>query len=130
MSRCTLTHALDNVPGAAIPIVHRVIEVHDECARRMKLSLTSRPPVDLDSPPSTLVATSSGVQEQWIRASIRLHPAQLAVTKGDNNPTDDIGLYNGVQYLRRSNMCASLAVTRSDYSALAKSLATCPTSAT
>ena len=26
------------------------------------------------------------------------------VTKGDNNPTDDIGLYNGLKYLKRSNI--------------------------
>ncbi|ORY83562.1 hypothetical protein BCR35DRAFT_290575 [Leucosporidium creatinivorum] len=52
------------IPGAAIPIVHRVIETHDE----------------KDS------------NEQWI------------LTKGDNNHADDVGLYNGMRYLRRSHI--------------------------
>ncbi|KAM0790096.1 hypothetical protein ACM66B_005424 [Microbotryomycetes sp. NB124-2] len=52
------------VPGAPVPIVHRVIETHDE----------------------------KGSNEQWI------------LTKGDNNMADDIGLYNGARYLKRSNI--------------------------
>lgn len=51
------------VPGADIPIVHRIIEVHND--------------VDGD---------------------------QLILTKGDNNESDDIALYNGARWMRRSNM--------------------------
>lgn len=57
------------------------------------------------------MSTSSGVQEQWICQfdlnTCSLDGAQmlvLTVTKGDNNPTDDIGLYNGLKYLKRSNI--------------------------
>ena len=32
----------DNVPGAAIPIVHRVIEVHDECVVAHASPLTAK----------------------------------------------------------------------------------------
>ncbi|GAA5881849.1 hypothetical protein JCM3774_003057 [Rhodotorula dairenensis] len=52
------------VPGAPIPIVHRVIETHNE-------------------PNNT---------DQWI------------LTKGDNNPVDDVGLYRGMRYLKRSHL--------------------------
>ncbi|GAA5977149.1 hypothetical protein JCM10908_004874 [Rhodotorula pacifica] len=52
------------VPGAPIPIVHRVIETHNE-------------PDNSD---------------QWI------------LTKGDNNPVDDVGLYRGMRYLKRSHL--------------------------
>ncbi len=51
------------VPGADIPIVHRIIETHDA------------PDGD-----------------------------QLILTKGDNNESDDIALYNGARWMRRSNM--------------------------
>ncbi|CEQ41665.1 SPOSA6832_03401, partial [Sporobolomyces salmonicolor] len=52
------------VPGATIPIVHRVIEAHLE----------------------------HNSTEQWL------------LTKGDNNHADDVGLYNGMRYLRRSHI--------------------------
>ncbi|GAA6003582.1 signal peptidase complex catalytic subunit SEC11 [Rhodotorula paludigena] len=52
------------IPGTPIPIVHRVIESHDE----------------------------RNSTEQWI------------LTKGDNNQANDVGLYNGMQYLRRSHI--------------------------
>ncbi|KAM0752397.1 signal peptidase I [Meredithblackwellia eburnea MCA 4105] len=52
------------VPGAPIPIVHRVIETHDV--------------------PDSI--------EQFI------------LTKGDNNPSDDVGLYNGVRHLKRTHI--------------------------
>ncbi|GAA5883103.1 hypothetical protein JCM8547_004050, partial [Rhodosporidiobolus lusitaniae] len=53
------------IPGAEIPIVHRVIEAHNEPA------------------PST---------DQWI------------LTKGDNNREDDVGLYRGMKYLKKSHI--------------------------
>ncbi|KAK4051715.1 hypothetical protein OIO90_004665 [Microbotryomycetes sp. JL221] len=57
------------VPGAPVPIVHRVIETHDE----------------------------SESNEQWI------------LTKGDNNMADDVGLYNGMRYLKRSNIVGKVS---------------------
>lgn len=51
------------VPGADIPIVHRIIETHDA------------PDGD-----------------------------QLILTKGDNNDSDDLALYHGARWMRRSNM--------------------------
>ncbi|SPC65574.1 probable signal peptidase (endopeptidase SP18) [Ustilago sp. UG-2017b] len=51
------------VPGADIPIVHRIIETHD---------------------------APNG--------------EQLIMTKGDNNDSDDIALYNGARWMRTSNM--------------------------
>lgn len=51
------------VPGADIPIVHRIIETHN-------------------APDGQ----------------------QLILTKGDNNESDDIALYNGARWMTRSNM--------------------------
>lgn len=73
------------VPGAPVPIVHRVIETHDECV----------PVLALVTPRLTYCRFSvhrKDSNEQWI------------LTKGDNNPSDDVGLYNGVRYLKRSNI--------------------------
>lgn len=61
--------------------------------------------------------TPQGLQEQLISASTLYRPVSSssaltdgpAVTKGDNNPTDDISLYNGLKYLKRSNMFAAVA---------------------
>ncbi|KAK9896778.1 signal peptidase I [Cystobasidium minutum MCA 4210] len=69
-----------NVPGADIPIVHRVIEIHDD------------PPAHVNTSSTALVKTSWGVQDQWL------------MTKGDNNPQDDTSLYRGLRFLRRSNI--------------------------
>jgi len=56
------------VPGAEIPIVHRVLETHD-------------PPSSDDAP-----------------------RRQLMMTKGDNNPIDDIELYKGMEWLERKHI--------------------------
>merc|ERR1712093_237060 len=73
-----------NVPGADIPIVHRVIEVHDD------------PPRAINTTSTALVKTDQGVQDQYI------------MTKGDNNPQDDVSLYKGLKYLRRSNIAGKV----------------------
>lgn len=74
------------IPGAAIPIVHRVIETHDECVdptfARSELELTF----------AVVSLSRKDSNEQWI------------LTKGDNNHADDVGLYNGMRYLKRSNI--------------------------
>ncbi|KAI0332190.1 hypothetical protein GY45DRAFT_1321220 [Cubamyces sp. BRFM 1775] len=62
------------VPGADIPIVHRVLETHDSTAKKGMV------------PASPLV------------------DKQLLLTKGDNNPIDDIDLYQGLEWLERKHI--------------------------
>lgn len=73
------------IPGADIPIVHRVMETHDipnhiDTRQYSKSSTKSKPPVDptLDN--------------------------QLLLTKGDNNYVDDIELYQGLQWLEKKHI--------------------------
>jgi len=63
-----------NVPGAAIPIVHRVLETHD-----------------LVFPAGAITGNDT------------LRPQKL-LTKGDNNDQDDIALYQGLQHLERKHI--------------------------
>ncbi|KAH9903316.1 hypothetical protein C8Q73DRAFT_751154 [Cubamyces lactineus] len=62
------------VPGADIPIVHRVLETHDSVSKKGMVSAS--PLVD----------------------------RQLLLTKGDNNPIDDIDLYQGLEWLERKHI--------------------------
>ncbi|KAF5392733.1 hypothetical protein D9757_000967 [Collybiopsis confluens] len=63
------------IPGADIPIVHRVMETHD-------LSTTLKiPGLDKKAPGD-----------------------QLLLTKGDNNPVDDIDLYQGLDWLEQKHI--------------------------
>ena len=63
------------IPGASIPIVHRVLETHD------------------------VKPTNSG------SAALQpLIPKQLLLTKGDNNYVDDIELYQGLEWLERKHI--------------------------
>ncbi|KAI0827300.1 hypothetical protein BC628DRAFT_1409695 [Trametes gibbosa] len=63
------------VPGADIPIVHRVLETHDFTSKK-----------------KGVVAASPLVQKQ------------LLLTKGDNNHIDDIELYQGLEWLERKHI--------------------------
>jgi signal peptidase len=63
------------IPGAPIPIVHRVLETHD-----IK-------PTNSES--------ASGQS---------LIPRQFLLTKGDNNNIDDIDLYQGLNWLERKHI--------------------------
>jgi signal peptidase len=65
-----------NVPEGKIPIVHRLIENHDE-------------------PLSTKKQNAAGGDQQ---------PTRWMLTKGDNNHENDVALYNGLKYLQRSNL--------------------------
>ncbi|KAF5371347.1 hypothetical protein D9758_004186 [Tetrapyrgos nigripes] len=71
-----------NIPGRDIPIVHRVVESHDF-------------PSDEDS------FVESGVQtgRQGVYDS-----RQMMLTKGDNNPVDDLALYDGLDWLERKHI--------------------------
>lgn len=96
------------VPGAPIPIVHRVIETHNEYGapclpppqqRNKKADQRKRWSAPLPRPNNT---------DQWI------------LTKGDNNPVDDVGLYRGMRYLKRSHLvgkvqaCVPISVLRNE----------------
>ena len=63
------------IPGAAIPIVHRVLETHD-------VKPTNSESDDAQS----------------------LIPKQFLLTKGDNNNVDDIDLYQGLDWLERKHI--------------------------
>ncbi|KAJ3515618.1 hypothetical protein NLJ89_g1645 [Agrocybe chaxingu] len=62
------------IPGADIPIVHRVLETHDVKAKK-----------------SSKVAATGAAN-------------QLLLTKGDNNYVDDIELYQGLEWLERKHI--------------------------
>ncbi|KAF8062310.1 hypothetical protein FPV67DRAFT_1696342 [Lyophyllum atratum] len=63
------------IPGADIPIVHRVLETHDVLPKRKNAS-----------------------------ANTGAAPDQLLLTKGDNNYVDDIELYQGLDWLERKHI--------------------------
>ncbi|KAL0572558.1 Signal peptidase complex catalytic subunit [Marasmius crinis-equi] len=63
------------IPGAEIPIVHRVLETHDVSTKVKIPGLTQKQPGD-----------------------------QLLLTKGDNNQVDDIELYQGLDWLEKSHI--------------------------
>jgi len=70
------------VPGADIPIVHRVMETHD------------------------IFTGSSKIKSDEESGFMGQPPArnQLLLTKGDNNPVDDIDLYKGISWLERRHI--------------------------
>jgi signal peptidase len=71
------------IPGADIPIVHRVLETHDvkpKKKRTKKASSESSTPIE--------VVTVN----------------QRLLTKGDNNYVDDIELYQGLEWLERKHI--------------------------
>ena len=72
------------VPGTAIPIVHRVIETRETCVSSLQSPILS---IDRVNVPSTNLV-------------VRKNRGQLLLTKGDNNYDDDIMLYNGPRWIR------------------------------
>ena len=72
------------VPGTAIPIVHRVIETRETCVSSLQSPILS---IDRVHVPST-------------NLMVRKNRGQLLLTKGDNNYDDDIMLYNGPRWIR------------------------------
>jgi len=69
------------IPGAEIPIVHRVLETHD-----------------------ILVSNSTNKSKNDPFAKYAPGPNQLLLTKGDNNHVDDIALYQGLDFLERRHI--------------------------
>lgn len=84
------------VPGAQVPIVHRVIEARDVETRSLDENYSLRAmeigDMDPDLPYRTRKPFSQTARDQ------------LLLTKGDNNPTDDAVLYNGLNRLRRGHI--------------------------
>ena len=72
------------VPGTAIPIVHRVIETRETYVSSLQLPILS---IDRFHVSST-------------NLMVRKNRGQLLLTKGDNNYDDDIMLYNGPRWIR------------------------------
>ena len=72
------------VPGTAIPIVHRVIETRETYVSSLQSPILS---IDRFHVSST-------------NLMVRKNRGQLLLTKGDNNYDDDIMLYNGPRWIR------------------------------
>jgi signal peptidase len=86
------------VPGAHIPIVHRVIE-----ARDVERWSSDDNEIDMeieDMDPDLPSRNRTNRRTIWNKTA----GDQLLLTKGDNNPIDDIGLYNGLDRLRRGHI--------------------------
>ena len=85
------------VPGADIPIVHRVLETHD-LAQRGKGCVCDTIQEDAD-----VLICALFSQIRLVPAS-PLAPRQLLLTKGDNNHVDDMELYQGLEWLERKHI--------------------------
>ncbi|KAG1843558.1 hypothetical protein DFJ58DRAFT_853596 [Suillus subalutaceus] len=74
------------IPGAEIPIVHRVLETRDVV-------------IPFDNSTANRVISNR-------LAKLKLPPGehQLMLTKGDNNHVDDIDLYQGLEWLDRRHI--------------------------
>ncbi|KAG2070048.1 hypothetical protein BDR04DRAFT_1019928, partial [Suillus decipiens] len=72
-----------NVPGAEIPIVHRVMEVRDVFVPFHNSPIINNRLAMLELPPGK---------------------HQLMLTKGDNNHVNDLDLYNGLEWIDRRHI--------------------------
>ena len=79
------------IPGADIPIVHRVLETHDVVSK------------ECVTPSSHRAADPRLSACSYVAASPLAQP-QLLLTKGDNNPVDDLDLYQGLEWLERRHI--------------------------
>ena len=83
------------VPGADIPIVHRVLETHNAVLKtRGYVS-----PFHVK-----LMCVAHKMLCCRLVAASPLAKDQLLLTKGDNNPVDDIDLYQGLEWLERKHI--------------------------
>jgi signal peptidase len=90
------------VPGADIPIVHRVLETHDNVGLgggAKKKRVVSQSEYELYFFPLTYTECLL----TFLFAS-RQVSNQLLLTKGDNNYVDDIELYQGLDWLERKHI--------------------------
>jgi signal peptidase len=77
------------VPGADIPIVHRVLETHD-IKRYVRYQI--------------YVVLGSRSTRSLKDSEIEPVTDQLLLTKGDNNAVDDLDLYQGLDWLERRHI--------------------------
>lgn len=87
------------IPGADIPIVHRVLETHDWTpAGKKEYVLLQR---------SCCASAWMCLQLIWMYSAVAASPLaqrQRLLTKGDNNHIDDIELYQGLEWLERKHI--------------------------
>lgn len=81
------------IPGADIPIVHRVMETHDATSKKTGYVTVH----------GNFTVSLSNTNTRYVTAS-PLGQRQLLLTKGDNNPVDDIELYQGLEWLERKHI--------------------------
>ena len=74
------------IPGADIPIVHRVMETHD-------IYKTRHGVLSLSFPNTHKYYSAANSPSD-----------QLLLTKGDNNYVDDLELYQGLEWLERKHI--------------------------
>jgi signal peptidase len=80
------------VPGAEIPIVHRVLETHDLLPKTKSSGCAGA---------SSLLTCNINYD---FRLNVEGPPNQFLLTKGDNNQVDDIELYQGLDWLERKHI--------------------------
>lgn len=86
------------IPGADIPIVHRVLETHDVPSKAKPSGY-----VHLGS---LIVCIKNIVFLYRLEAGQPLN--QLLLTKGDNNHVDDVELYQGLDWLERKHIVGTV----------------------
>ncbi|EPQ51796.1 hypothetical protein GLOTRDRAFT_112311 [Gloeophyllum trabeum ATCC 11539] len=78
------------VPGSPIPIVHRILETRGIVRNAPKSAIAQD--------------VADGQKSAVLRAVEGQEVEQLLLTKGDNNPIDDVDLYNGLDWLERRHV--------------------------
>ena len=82
------------IPGADIPIVHRVLETHDV-----------PPKIDIRQyTKSKSRAAQVKAEKNAKKGGDETQANQLLLTKGDNNYVDDIELYQGLEWLEKKHI--------------------------
>ncbi|KZT28249.1 signal peptidase complex catalytic subunit SEC11 [Neolentinus lepideus HHB14362 ss-1] len=81
------------IPGSPIPIVHRILEVRGVNRKSSKSKAAMAKEIVDDEKGAVLRAVENEPEVE-----------QLLLTKGDNNPVDDIDLYNGLDWLERRHV--------------------------
>lgn len=83
------------IPGAEIPIVHRVLETHDIPPKTKSSGYGDA---------GLLMMYIVNIYTCGCRLKVEGLPKQLLLTKGDNNQVDDIELYQGLDWLERKHI--------------------------
>ncbi|KAK7470127.1 Signal peptidase complex catalytic subunit [Stygiomarasmius scandens] len=84
------------IPGKDIPIVHRVIEAHDSFSSTI-VSDSGEGLWSEDAEPGLSHSSNSAISQQQM------------LTKGDNNPVDDLDLYEGLEWLEKKHIVGKVS---------------------